>query len=455
MAGSERVPYPSSRRSWYVVILLLGVYVNSFLDRTILTLLVGPIRQTMGFSDSEVGFLIGPAFAIFYTVAGLPLGWLADRMSRRWLAVIGQAFWSLASASFGLGRNFLELALARIGVGVGEASLSPAAYSMIADLFPAERLGRALSVYSMATQLGSGLALLLGGFVVQWAGAAAVYRLPLVGERLLWQVVFFVVAAPTIPLTLLLLATVREPKRRETEGRPARRTTTGDFVRYFRENAGAFLCHNFGFGLLALSGYGAFAWIPELFIRIHGWDRAFVGKAIGLNSMIVGVAGLFFGGWLGDRLSRRGHTDAKIRVGLAAVLLWLPFGILLPFVGSGAVAFGLWIPMTFAAAMPWGSAAAAIQEAVPNEMRGKASSVFLFVINLVGLGLGPQLLPLLTDYVFRDEMRIHYSFLAVTLTSELGAAALLAFALPRFRRAMDYRTRWLEREDLSRDGARA
>jgi MFS family permease len=453
MAVSEPVPYPSSWRAWYVVILLLGVYINSFLDRTILTLLVGPIRQTMGFSDSEVGFLMGPAFAIFYTVAGLPLGWLADRLSRRWLVVVGQAFWSLASASFGLGRNFTQLALARIGVGVGEASLSPAAYSMITDLFPPQKLARALSVYSMGIQLGGGLASILGGFIIQWAGEKATYHLPLVGERHLWQVVFFFVAAPTIPLTLLLLATVREPRRRETEGRPALRTTTRDFLRYFRQNAGAFLYHNFGFGLLALSGYGALAWIPELFIRVHGWDRAFVGKAIGLNSMIVGVAGLFFGGWLGDRLSRSGYADARIRVGLVAILVWLPFGTLLPFAPTGALAFALWIPMTFAAAMPWGSAAAAIQEVVPNEMRGKAASVFLLIINLVGLGLGPQLLPLLTDYVFRDEAQIHYSLLAVTLTSELGAAALLLLALPRFRRAMDFRDRWLERELRSSPGA--
>jgi MFS family permease len=434
----------TSWRAWYVVILLLGVYINSFLDRTILTLLVGPIRATMGFSDSQVGFLMGPAFAIFYTVAGLPLGWLADRMSRRWLVVIGQAFWSLASVSFGVGRTFAQLALARIGVGVGEASLSPAAYSIVADLFPPERLGRALSIYSMGTQLGGGLASLLGGFVIQWAGEAATYRLPLVGERHLWQVVFFLVALPTIPLTLLLLTTVREPSRRESEGRPALRATTGDFVRYFRANAGAFLYHNFGFGLLALSGYGALAWIPELFIRMHGWDRAFVGKAVGANSMIVGVAGIFFGGWLGDRLSRRGYRDSKIRVGLVAILLWLPFGVVLPFAPNGRLAFALWIPMTFAAALPWGAAAAAIQEVVPNEMRGKAASVFLLVINLVGLGLGPQLLPLLTDYVFRDERQIHYSFLAVTLTSELGAAVLLFLALKHFRRAMDYKSRWLE-----------
>jgi MFS family permease len=430
--------------AWYAVILLLGVYINSFLDRTILTLLVGPVRDTTGLSDSEVGFLIGPAFAIFYTIAGLPLGWLADRVSRIFLIVVGQAFWSLASVSFGLARGFKELALARIGVGVGEASLSPAAYSIITDLFPPDRLARALSVYSMGIHLGGGLASVLGGFVIQWAGDARTLVLPIVGERYVWQVVFFAVAAPTIPLTALLLATAREPKRREgATGADAVSVSTGEFVDYFRANAGAFLCHNFGFGLLALSGYGALSWIPEFFVRVHGWERSFVGKTVGLNSMVVGVAGLYFGGYLGDRLARRGRSDSKILVGLLAVLVWLPFGLVLPFAPTGGLAFGLWIPMTFAAAMPWGAAAAAIQEAVPNQMRGRAAAVFLFVINIVGLGLGPQILPLFTDYVFRDEMQIHLSLFSVTATAEVGAFVLLLLALPRFRRALVYRDRFM------------
>src|SRR3972149_4064978 len=189
MCGPERttVAHIPSWHAWYGVILLLGVYINSFIDRTILPLLVGPIRETTGLSDSQVGFLIGPAFAIFYTIAGLPLGWLADRVSRVWLIVVGQIFWTIASVSFGLGRSFRALALARIGVGVGEASLSPAAYSIISDLFPLERLARALSVYSMGIHLGGGLASVLGGFVIGWAGEASSFRLPLVGERHLWQ----------------------------------------------------------------------------------------------------------------------------------------------------------------------------------------------------------------------------------------------------------------------------
>jgi MFS family permease len=430
-------------QAWYGVILLLGVYINSFLDRTILTLLIGPVRATTGLSDSEVGFLIGPAFAIFYTIAGLPLGWLADRVSRVWIVVIGQFFWSCASVAFGLSRSFLQLALARIGVGVGEASLSPAAYSIVSDLFPAATLARALSVYSMGIHLGGGLASVAGGFVIDWVGNRSSYDLPLLGERHVWQIVFFLVVLPTIPLTILLLTTFREPVRRDRD-RAALPATTPQFIRYLRDNSSAFLFHNLGFGFLALSGYAALSWIPEFFIRIHGWERGFVGKAIGLNSMTVGVAGLLFGGFLADRLTARGRTDAKILVGLLAVAVWLPFGLALPFAPTGRLAFLLWIPVSFAAAMPWGAAAAAIQEVVPNQMRGQAAALFLFVINIVGLGLGPQLLPLLSDFVFRDEMQIHLSLLSVTATAELLAAILLVLALSPYRRAISYRDRWME-----------
>lgn len=448
----ESPPYPSGIYAWYCVILLMGIYVNSFLDRQILGLLVGPIRASMGLSDSQVGFLMGPAFAIFYTFAGLPLGWLADRFSRRWLVMIGQLFWSLASVSFGLGRTYGQLVAARIGVGVGEASLSPSAYSIITDLFPPKRLARALSVYSMGIYFGIGLALFLGGAIVDFVGESGIYSLPLVGAREAWQLVFFAVAAPTIPLTLLMLATFREPARRDlgTGEVPTAAAGAGlpltAYLRYARDNRGTVVAHSLGFALLSLSGYGAGAWMPELFIRLHGWDRAFVGQALGLNTVVTGIAGVLFGGWLADRLADRGHTDARMRVGLVAALAWLPFGIALPLMPSGPLAFACLVPAYFAGAMPWGAASAAVQEYVPNRMRGQAAAVFLFTINLVGLGLGPQLLPLLSDHVFRDESRIHLAMLVVTVISEVLAAVLLWWGLPHFRRTLGYRDRWLEQQ---------
>lgn len=438
-------PYPSRLYAWYCVVLLTGIYVNSFLDRQVIGLLVGPIRETMGLSDTQVGFLMGPAFAVFYTAAGLPLGWLADRVSRRWLIAVGQMFWSMASVAFGLGRSYVQLVTARIAVGVGEASLSPAAYSSIADLFPPTRLARALSVYGMGIYLGIGLALFLGGSVIQLVGEGSTRVLPVVGARQAWQLVFFAVAAPTIPLTVLLLLTFREPLRREALGAVASgEASIRAFLGYARHNRGTVTCLCLGFGLLALSGQGGGAWLPELFIRVHGWDRAWTGQALGLNTVLTGIAGVLFGGWLADRLAARGHADARMRVGFIAALAWLPFGVALPLAPSGTLAFAFLVPSYFAGAMPWGAAAAAVQETVPNRMRGQAAALFLFTINIVGLGLGPYLLPLLTDRVFRDEGRLHLSLLVVTVTAQLLAALVLGAGLRHFRRTLQYRDRWLQ-----------
>lgn len=448
-AAPKEAPYPSAFYSWYCVILLLCIYLNSFLDRQMLALIVGPIKKTMALSDTQVGFLMGPAFAIFYTVAGLPLGWLADRMSRRLLIGIGQVCWSMASASFGLGRTYPQLISARIGVGMGEASLSPSAYSLIADLFPPHKLARALSVYGMGIYVGGGLANLVGGLVTKLFGVDTVHHLPIVGDRLGWQMIFFVTALPVLPLTLLL-PTLKEPARR---GLRRARDARGElqvenvpmsmFLRYAWQNRRTVICHGLGFACLSFSGYGAAAWTPEFFIRLHGWSREQVGVYLGLTGMIAGPLGLLFGGWLGDRLNAMGYRDSKMRVGIIAAVIWFPFGIASPLMPSGELAFWLAVPATLFAAMPWGIAPAAIQEIMPNQMRGQASAIYLFIISLIGLGLGPQALALVTDHVFKDEHQIHLSLLWTTTAAHTAAAALLFFGLKAFRASRDGRDKWV------------
>jgi MFS family permease len=438
---------PSAFYEWYCLFVLLGIYVNSFLDRSILGLLVGPIRGTMGLSDSQIGFLMGPAFAVFYTIAGLPLGWLADRMSRVILIGVGQVFWAVATVSFGLGRTWTHLAIARSCVGVGEASLTPAAYSLIADIFPAQRLGRALSIYGMGIYIGGGLASMLGGFMAKSFQLDQSYRLPLIGEHLGWQLVFFMVALPSIPLTLLLF-TLREPARRgqllSQKSGAAVKVPLAMFVRYAGENRGTLLCHTLGFSLLALSGYGTSAWIPEFFIRLHEWTPARVGAAIGLVTMIFGPLGIMFGGWWGDRLMQKGHTDSKLRVSLMAALAWLPFGVAGPLMPSGELALLCLAPALFFSSMHWGIAPAAIQEIMPNQMRGQASALYLFVINLIGLGLGPMTLALVTDFVFQNDQQIHLSLVLTTTAATLLAIVCLAMSLSRFRASRQRYEAWTQ-----------
>src|SRR5581483_12417678 len=216
---------PSRQVAWYTVFVLMICYTLSYRDRQILAFLVGPMEQDLGISDTQVGLLQGAAFVLVYSVFGLPMGALADRFNRRNIVAAGVVVWSLMTSLSSVARTFLALPVARMGVGIGEATLSPCAFSMITDSFPRERLGGALSVYTMGIQLGSGLALIIGGLVAQTVSQMPPVALPLVGAIAAWRLTFLVVGAPGLLIALLLL-TVREPVRRAlllgSDGRPAK-----------------------------------------------------------------------------------------------------------------------------------------------------------------------------------------------------------------------------------------
>jgi MFS family permease len=396
-----------------------------------------------------MSLLMGFSFALFYTFFGIPMGRLADSTSRRGLIAAGLAVWSLMTAGCGMAQKFWHFLLLRMGVGVGEAALSPAAYSMITDSFPRKRLATAISVYSMGIYIGSGMALLLGGIVVGMASGQELWTLPLVGETRPWQVVFFVVGLPGVPLTLLML-TFKEPYRRDV-----RRTATGavqsvpvrEVVAYIRDNWKTFTCHNLGFALLSFSAYGSTAWIPAFFQRSHEFTARQAGVSYGLIVMFAGTAGIVFGGRVADWLSHKGYRDAKMRAGLIAAVVWAPTGLLYPLVGSSDLALALLVPTVFFASMPFGCAPAAIQEMMPNPMRGQASALYLFVVNLIGLGLGPTAVAMATDFVFGDDLAVRYSLVVVATLAHVVSAILLWAGLKPFRRSLDHAEAWVRQGD--------
>lgn len=204
----------STARAWSALAVLMLAYTVSFVDRTILSLLIPPIQRDLGISDTQVSLLAGFAFAIFYTLMGIPLGRIADRYNRRNLIAVGITVWCLMTAACGLARTYWELFLARVGVGIGEAALSPAAYSMISDLFPRDQLGRAIAIYSIGLPIGSGVALLIGALVVGMVANVPPITLPLVGTLYAWQLTFLLVGLPGLIVALLVLA-LREPQRRD------------------------------------------------------------------------------------------------------------------------------------------------------------------------------------------------------------------------------------------------
>lgn len=435
--------YPTTGRAWFTVVILLLAYVLSFIDRQILNLLVGPIRADLGISDTQMSLLMGLSFAIFYTVAGIPLGRVADSRSRRGLIAWGIFFWSLMTAACGLAKTYWHFVLFRIGVGAGEAALSPAAYSLMADSFPPEKRATAISVYSMGIYLGAGMAFLLGGIVITWANAKGDVTLPVLGVIRPWQLIFLVLGVAGVLFSLVLLA-IREPTRKGVGAGVA--VPLKDVGAYLLKIRKAVICHNFGFACLSFASYGASAWIPTFFIRTHGLTAGEVGIYYGSLVMVAGSLGIVFGGRLSDYLARKGHQDANMRVGLLSAVLTLMCNVV--FLVDNMTL--LWVIMffnVFTVAMPFGVAPAAIQEVMPNSMRGQASAIYLFVITLIGLGIGPTAVALVTDYVFQDDMAVRYSIFWVASVITIGAVVLLWLGIKPYREARETLAAWGARQE--------
>jgi len=435
--------YPSAKRAWLTVSILLLAYILSFIDRQILNLLVGPIRADLGISDTQMSLLMGLSFAIFYTIAGIPLGRVADSKSRRGLIAAGVFFWSLMTAACGMAKQYWHFVIFRIGVGAGEAALSPAAYSLMADSFPPEKRATAISVYSMGIYLGAGLAFLLGGIVVTWANARGDMVLPLLGTVRPWQLIFLVLGAAGVLFCLVLLA-IKEPSRKGIGAGVA--VPLKDVGAYLMSIRKAVLCHNFGFACLSFASYGASAWIPTFFIRNHGLTPGEVGIYYGSLVMVAGSLGIVFGGRLADWLARKGYMDSNMRVGVLAASLTLLCNVVY-LVDNPVWLWSIMFFNVFTVAMPFGVAPAAIQEVMPNAMRGQASAIYLFVVTLIGLGLGPTAVALVTDYVFRDDMAVRYSIFWVASIITMGSVVLLWMGLKPYLQARETLEAWGARQE--------
>jgi MFS family permease len=438
--------YPRAGYAWYVVAVLTLAYILSFVDRQILSLMVEPIKRDLGISDKQMSLLMGASFAVFYTFFGIPLGRLADTRSRRGIIAVGIAFWSVMTAGCGLVNKFWQLALLRMGLGVGEASLSPSAYSLIFDYFRPAQRSTAVSVYSMGIYIGSGLAFIVGGLVIGSTLSREHFSVPFLGAMRSWQIAFLVVGLPGMLMSLLVL-TIREPERLGAHRSKDGSTTVSPVAlrevwAYVRDNRATFLCLNSGLGLVAMFGYGATSWIPTLFIRRHGWTPGQTGLVFGLIVALCGTCGIVSGGCLADWLRRRGYADANLRVALVGAIGGLPSVVLFALAPGAHWAAALLVAVVFFMSMPFGVAPAAIQQMMPSAMRAQATAFYLFVINLIGLGVGPTLVAALTEDVFRDKNAVHYSLLLVGALANGLAAILLWLGLKPYRKSLGYLEDW-------------
>jgi MFS family permease len=432
-AGHARLVTPA--QAWYAVAILTIANVSGFVDRQILSLLVEPIKRDLRVTDTQVSLLMGLGFVLFYSLLGLPIGRWVDRGHRPRIVALGAAVWSVMTMATGTARSYGHLFLARIGVGAGEATLGPAAVSIIADQFPRNRFGVAMSTYMMGTFLGSGVAYALGAYVVGRVDKPGLVLLPLIGAVYPWQLVFFYVGLPGLLVALLAL-TIREPRALRAgtaQSRVVARVPFADVMHYMRANARTIGALSFGFACSASVNYGVGAWLASFLIRTHGFTESQAGLLQGVLTATLGPLGVVLGGRLTDALTKRGHIDAPLRVGMLGGLGMLIFAGLYPLVPTGTLAAALLIPVNIFAAMPWGAANAAIAEAMPPRMRGQGSAIYQLVVNLTSGVLGPTAVALLTDKVFRDPLALRYSLSLSAVVGMTVALALLAWGRPAFR----------------------
>jgi predicted MFS family arabinose efflux permease len=396
----RREPELSSAYSYYVLAVLFVVYVFNFIDRQVLAILLESIKEDLGASDTAMGFLSGFAFALFYTCAGIPIARWADRGSRRSIIALGLGVWSTMTAASGLAGNFAQLALARVGVGVGEAAGSPPAHSLISDYFPPARRATALSIYAMGVYVGAMLAYLGGGLMVRYFD---------------WRAAFFMVGLPGIPLALLVRFTIRELPRGFSEGvaHDQESSSFGEVVHFLAARR-SFRHIVAGAACAALSGYAILAWGPAFLGRVHGMESVQIGTWLGLSIGIAGSVGAYAGGVIADRL---GAADQRWYMYLSAIVnaASVPFAVGFLLFDDTVLALLCFIPFYMLANMYIGPMLSMTQGLVRLRMRATASAILLFVLNIVGLGAGPFLVGFLNDRWSEDlgAEAIRYSLLSI------------------------------------------
>jgi MFS family permease len=429
-------------------------YTLSFIDRQILALVIEPIRQDFQITDFQVSLIQGLAFAVFYTIMGIPLGFytimgiplgrIADSHSRKSLVMAGVSLWSLMTVLSGLASNYWQLFLARMGVGVGEASLSPAAYSIISDSFPKDKRGFPINIYSAGIMCGAGLAYIFGGIAVQFAMTGGAQDVFVLGNLEPWQISFVLVGIPGIPI-VLLMATIREPVRKELMSQSPEVSIRKTF-RYIQKYRVAYGSQIVGTAFFVLTVYSIFSWVPTIFIRRFAWTQGQIGPWFGIIILVFGTAGLVVVGLLAQWLMRRGVKAPYSKLLLISqVLLIIPLLLML------AVDNPYWVLACLAVSFLFlGSTAglppAILQAITPNEMRGQITAVYLFAVNLIGLAIGPSAVAAMTDFYFKDDLAVGSSLVAVTVIASVIGVVILGLGMRSYIGKLD--------EDASSQGIR-
>ncbi len=411
--SATSTPWPSEVQGWYVTIVLLMGFTFSFVDRQVLNLLVEPISYDLALTDTQISLLQGFAFVITYVSLSVPIGRLVDRFNRMRIMIGGILVWSATTLACGLSSSYAQLLTARMGVGAGEAALTPAAWSVLADYFHPDRLARPISVYLMGPYIGAGIAMIAGAQVLDWTQTVEVIELPLVGVVAPWQFTFIAVGLPGV-LIALLFATLKEPQRR---GRSdvAAVPPWNKVVRYINQERRIYVALHLGVPFIVVMLYGLQAWVPTILVRVFEMDLADAGRQYGVVALLSGSAGVLTGPFVERALRALDDTAAPLHVAMLGAASATFFLCVLPFVSNSSWALVMIAGASFSVTLPLALITTVMQAVTPNEMRGVVNGLYVVTTNVLGLALGPTLVALTTDYVFADNLAVGKSLACVAL----------------------------------------
>jgi MFS family permease len=357
-------------------------------------------------------------------------------------------FWSVMTVSCGLTKNFSQLFVARMGVGAGEAGLSPPAYSLILDNFRPQHVGFAMSFYKLGVKIGAGLALVVGGLLYDFYDSLDVIEIAVFGVIKPWQATIISVGAPGMLLSLLFL-TVKEPSRKgliSHNGKIAAQIPLKEVVGFIWLKRRTYLCLLIGSSMMAMAQYGSGAWYPELFTRNYGLSKSEAGVSYGIIILVAGSLGIMLAAWCASFLKKRGYKDANVRTMLAASLIAIPFSTMAPLSGTADRTLMLLWPSVLLSGSYLGIMAVSIVEITPNQMRGQITAVYIFATSMIGMALGGSILAAFTDFLYQDDALLHYSIATANVIFYPIAAILFWYCLPAYRDSVDESERWKKTE---------
>jgi MFS family permease len=428
---------------YYVLALLSAANLLSSIDRHLIALLGPDIQADFHLSDTQLSLLMGMTFALFYAIAGIPIARIADRSARKWVAAAGIFLWSLMTSLTAFSKAYIHFLCARMGVGIGEASLTPSAYSLLGDLFSREKISIAIGIFGLGAGIGTGASLLLGGAILAWLGTAQSLVIPIIGDMRRWEVVFLTLGLPGVALAALIALTVKEPRRAELfAGRGMEHATSDpkgtlrDALLVFRSQQTIYSWIVIGMCLNAIVGYGFLAWMPTHMMRAFGWTPAETGLRLGAAVVVGGAGSTVAAGYITNALFARGHMDSPIRASIATLIIAGPLLIAAVSTTHPALAVVLYALGLFFVLMPATLSAIAVQFITPNRQRATMAAGFVLTLNLVGLGLGPTLVALVTDYAFGTGARLGDSLRIVTVCMVPLSIAGYLVCLPSLRRTV-------------------